>query len=52
MNLPGRAYGNWGWRYDPTCLTDAVRDHLRDITILFARYIPPRDRPLKGQGNI
>jgi 4-alpha-glucanotransferase len=52
MNLPGRAYGNWGWRYDPTCLTGEIRAYLRDITILFARYLPPRDRPLKGQGNI
>lgn len=52
MNWPGRANGNWGWRYDPADLNDGLRAALRDITILFARYVPPADRPLKGQGNI
>ena len=52
MNLPGRASGNWGWRYKAGSITDEIRAHLRDMTILFARYLPPRDRPLKGQGNI
>ncbi len=52
MNRPGRADGNWSWRYDPSSLTAELRAGLRDMTILFARYLPPRDRPLKGQGNI
>ncbi|MEO8289084.1 MAG: 4-alpha-glucanotransferase [Chloroflexota bacterium] len=52
MNWPGRAEGNWSWRFHPDSLSDPLRAALRDITILFARYIPPTDRPLKGQGNI
>ena len=52
MNLPGRPSGNWQWRYDASALTDELRASLRDITVLFARYVPPTDRPLKGQGNI
>ena len=52
MNWPGRAGGNWNWRYRTDDLSDALRATLRDITILFARYVPPTDRPLKGQGNI
>lgn len=52
MNHPGQAYGNWGWRYHPDSLSDELRNRLLDITVLYARYLPPRDRPLKGQGNI
>lgn len=52
MNWPGRASGNWSWRYEPGALSEDVAGALRDITILFARYVPPTDRPLKGQGNI
>jgi 4-alpha-glucanotransferase len=52
MNLPGRPGGNWQWRYNSDDLTDELGARLRDITILFARYVPPTDRPLKGQGNI
>ncbi len=52
MNLPGRPGGNWQWRYDPASLSNELRAALLDITVLFARYVPPTDRPLKGQGNI
>jgi 4-alpha-glucanotransferase len=52
MNWPGKASGNWSWRYAPGALTKDVQEALRDITILYARYIPPRAKPLKGQGNI
>jgi 4-alpha-glucanotransferase len=52
MNRPGRADGNWTWRFIADALSDELRTELRDMSILFARYIPPRDRPLKGQGNI
>ncbi len=52
MNWPGKASGNWNWRYDPGALNDGLLAALRDITILFARYVPPTDHPLKGQGNI
>ena len=52
MNQPGRPSGNWQWRFEAGALTSEVRARLRDIAILFARYVPPTDRPLKGQGNI
>jgi 4-alpha-glucanotransferase len=52
MNRPGRAEGNWTWRYAPDAISADRRAALRDMTILFARYVPPRDKPLKGQGNI
>ncbi|MDQ6693942.1 MAG: 4-alpha-glucanotransferase [Chloroflexota bacterium] len=52
MNWPGRAAGNWTWRYLPDSLTGDLLAALRDITLLFARYVPPTDHPLKGQGNI
>ena len=32
MNLPGRADGNWGWRYASADLTAALRKRLRAIT--------------------
>jgi 4-alpha-glucanotransferase len=37
MNLPGRATGNWGWRYTPNQLTGAVLDRLADMTSLYYR---------------
>ena len=41
MNWPGRASGNWSWRYKAGALTDDLRASLLDITLLFARYVPP-----------
>jgi 4-alpha-glucanotransferase len=32
MNLPGRAGGNWRWRFSASDLTPAVRRRLRAIT--------------------
>ncbi len=52
MNWPGKAEGNWNWRYAAGSLTPDLGARLRDTAILFARYLPPRDKPLKGQGNI
>jgi 4-alpha-glucanotransferase len=37
MNLPGRAAGNWGWRFTPEQLTDFVQARLRNITLLYGR---------------
>ena len=37
MNLPGRASGNWGWRYVPEALTGHLSDRLRDATLTFGR---------------
>ena len=37
MNLPGRAGGNWGWRFRREQLTDAVRERLRGLTEIYGR---------------
>jgi 4-alpha-glucanotransferase len=37
MNLPGRAAGNWGWRFMQHQLSDAILDRLREITELYSR---------------
>jgi 4-alpha-glucanotransferase len=37
MNLPGRASGNWGWRFQAEMLTDGLLDRLRGLTELYGR---------------
>ena len=37
MNTPGRASGNWGWRYSPDMLTVAVSDRLKALTEIYGR---------------
>ncbi|MEM7130947.1 MAG: 4-alpha-glucanotransferase [Chloroflexota bacterium] len=37
MNLPGRADGNWTWRYQHEKLDDGVRARLREVTELYGR---------------
>jgi 4-alpha-glucanotransferase len=37
MNLPGRASGNWGWRFQADMLTDGVLDRLRGLTEIYGR---------------
>lgn len=37
MNLPGRAFGNWGWRYRADALDPIVRDRLFTLTRLYSR---------------
>jgi 4-alpha-glucanotransferase len=43
MNTPGKAEGNWGWRYRPEMISDEVRDRLRTLTHTFGRA------PLKNE---
>jgi len=40
MNLPGRAYGNWGWRMHPNALTDAIARRLNETNMLYSRMEP------------
>ncbi len=40
MNLPGRASGNWGWRFRVEQLTEKHLADLADLTDLFARSTP------------
>jgi 4-alpha-glucanotransferase len=37
MNLPGRASGNWQWRYTSPMLTDHIANRLREMTELYGR---------------
>jgi 4-alpha-glucanotransferase len=37
MNRPGKADGNWGWRYRSEQITDELRHRLRRLTILCGR---------------
>lgn len=37
MNVPSKADGNWGWRYQPDALTDELGDRLKTLTETFGR---------------
>lgn len=37
MNLPGRADGNWSWRFQPWQVTGHLVERLREATVLFGR---------------
>jgi 4-alpha-glucanotransferase len=47
MNYPSRPSGNWGWRMLPGALTPHIRGRLREMNVLYGRYIPPP--PPKGK---
>ena len=37
MNTPGKASGNWSWRFTKEMLSDGVLDRLADLTDLYSR---------------
>jgi len=37
MNVPGKAEGNWCWRFRPEMLTDEIRARLRELTTISER---------------
>jgi 4-alpha-glucanotransferase len=39
MNLPGSGVGHWQWRYRPGALTDAQASRLRELAVLYDRYV-------------
>ncbi len=39
MNVPGKAEGNWAWRYQPDALTTDVRDRLKTLTETYGRLM-------------
>jgi 4-alpha-glucanotransferase len=53
MNMPGRAAGNWAWRYSAEVLKDWHRDWLAHITHMYNR-VPPTEpahaEPSPGEG--
>jgi 4-alpha-glucanotransferase len=50
MNLPGRAGGNWRWRFAGGDLTPEIRRRLRAITVASGRGAPPPDEKRAAQG--
>jgi 4-alpha-glucanotransferase len=38
MNVPGKAEGNWGWRYRAPQLSAKVKDHLAALTAVYSRW--------------
>lgn len=47
MNTPGKAIGNWGWRFRAEHFNDEVRDQLADLTAVYNRWngeVPARWR--------
>ena len=50
MNTPGRASGNWGWRYTEGMLTDGVRERLKLLTEVYGRA-PQKPRLAGAQGT-
>jgi 4-alpha-glucanotransferase len=49
MNLPGRASGNWRWRFEASALTDGVQDRLREMTEMYGRATAPGLASMKPQ---
>jgi len=41
MNTPGRAEGNWSWRFRSEALTDEIRERLRVNTHIYGRLREP-----------
>ena len=37
MNTPGKASGNWSWRYKSDDLTSEIAKRLKELTILYGR---------------
>jgi 4-alpha-glucanotransferase len=37
MNVPGRPSGNWRWRFKADDLGDAIRERLRELTVIYGR---------------
>lgn len=38
MNFPGKASGNWNWRFKKDALTEDLAKELKDLSILYGRY--------------
>jgi 4-alpha-glucanotransferase len=43
MNTPGRAAGNWSWRYTPDMLSPPMIERLRLLTGLYGRVVPAEE---------
>ncbi len=47
MNMPGRATGNWTWRYQAEMLKDWQRDWLARLARLYNRVVPEQPEQLE-----
>ncbi|HEY7122795.1 MAG TPA: 4-alpha-glucanotransferase [Ktedonobacterales bacterium] len=48
MNLPGRASGNWAWRFRASDLNDGHRAWLAELSKLYGRALPPKKASESG----
>ena len=39
MNRPGTTEGNWAWRFSGDMLTDATKDRLRELAVIYGRAL-------------
>jgi 4-alpha-glucanotransferase len=54
MNVPGRAVGNWGWRFTSDQLDQRKADRLADVTALYSRWtgrVPPHLDPHRRRAS-
>jgi len=51
MNTPGRASGNWSWRYLPHMLTSAAAQQLKARTEIYGRAVRNAENPVKPVYN-
>jgi hypothetical protein len=58
MNIPGKAEGNWSWRFRADQLSDAVKERLADLTAIYSRWngtppvrLDPHHLPELGKEN-
>ncbi len=54
MNVPGKAEGNWGWRFRSDQVTPEVKHHLAEATAIFGRWngsIPAELDPHRKPGR-
>lgn len=51
MNYPGRATGNWSWRFDFGQLTADLRSRLKSMTVVYGRAPAHAASPSPGPAN-
>jgi 4-alpha-glucanotransferase len=51
MNTPSRIQGNWGWRFAPGALTDALADRLAALTTMCDRAPEPVSAQQQGKAE-
>jgi 4-alpha-glucanotransferase len=54
MNLPGRADGNWAWRFPPEQITGHLLRRLREMTLVYGRHpevYEGKDKETGGQAG-